>query len=164
MDAPKIKSMKYWIKQVGGRPSRSWKAFFCKTCYFFVRGPQKKYIASAIYRICDISHLRYSKAEKNKTEAASSFSQHRDSETTHERKNGGAKNRRCDLGFTFSRSRLSSRCSRVGFLQWQVFMLVQSFSFKLPFFNFFHNFFVFIIILNKFKKIIECEQSNNDSK
>ena len=125
----------------------------------FLKGTTKE-----VYRKCDISQVRYLKAEKNKTEAASSFSQHRDSETTQEQKNRGAKNRRCDLGFTFSRSRLSSRWSRGGLLQWQVFMLVQSFSFNLPFFNFFHNFFVFIIILNKFKKIIECEQSNNDSK
>ena len=154
MDAPKIKSMKYWIEKVGGRPSRSWKAFFCKTCYFFVRGPQKKYISLVIFK----------SRKKNKTEVASSFSQHRDSETTQEQKNGGAKNRRCDLGFTFSRSRPSLRWSRGGLIQWQVFMLVQSFSFNLPFFNFIHNFFVFIIIFNKFKKIIECEQSNNDSK
>ena len=40
----------------------------CQTCYFFGRGEQKKYIASAIYHICDISHLRYSKEKK--TEAA----------------------------------------------------------------------------------------------
>ena len=51
----------------------------CQTCYFFGRGPQKKYIAyaiyitSVIYHICDISHLRYLKAEKNKTEAESHF-------------------------------------------------------------------------------------------
>ena len=137
---------------------------------FFCKGTTKE-----VYRKCDISHMRYiasviyrtcdiQKQKKNKTEASSSFSQHRDSETTQERKNGGAKNRRCDLGFTFSRSRPSLRWSRGGLLQWNVFMLVQSFSFNLPFFNFFHNFFVFIIILNKFKKIIQCEQSNNDSK
>ena len=113
-----------------------------------------RYIALAIFKI----------KIKNRTVAASSFSQYRDIEITQQRKNGGAKKRKYDLGFNFSRSRPSSRWSRGGLLQWQVFMLVQSFSFNLPFFNFIHNFFVFIIILNKFKKIIECEQSNNDSK
>ena len=87
---------------------------------FFLRGKQKKYIASTIYRICDISQVRYitlaifKSRKKNKTVAASPFSQYRNIEITQQRKNGGAKNRRCDLGIPFSRSRPSLRCRRGG--------------------------------------------------
>ena len=59
-----------------------------------------RYIALAIFK----------SRKKNKTVAVSPFSQYRDIEITQQRYNGGAKNCRCDLGYTFSRSRPSLRC------------------------------------------------------
>ena len=63
---------------------------------FFLRGQQNKYIASTIYRICDISHLRYLKAEKKiKQRPRAHFhsvgtAKQRRSEKTEERKTTGA--------------------------------------------------------------------------
>ena len=56
---------------------------------FFCKGTTKE-----VYRKCDISHLRYLKAEKNKTEAESHFhnigtAKERSSEKTKKRKIAG---------------------------------------------------------------------------
>ena len=96
-----------------------------------------------------------SKKKKQSPQAPQiSFSQDQDNEKLQERNSASAI---CILDFQ-GRGHIWG-----GLLQWKVNAIL-SFSLSLPFFNFFHNFIVFIVILNKFKKIIECEQSNNDYK
>ena len=111
----------------------------CQTCYFFGRGPQKKYIAyaiyiaSVIYRICNISHLRYSKAKnkiKQRPQAPQiSFSKHWDSEKLQERNSTSA------IFVLPFRGRVQVRG---GLLQWQV-------NTRNSFHLVFHSLIVFII-------------------
>ena len=97
------------------------------------------------YRICDIENQKI-KIKQRPQVPQISFAQDRDSEKQQRQNSASAI---CVLAFR-GRGQV-----RGGLLQWKVNARL-SFSLSLPFFNFFHNFIVFIIILNKFKKLIEC--------
>ena len=90
----------------------TWKTTTLPNMLFFWKGAKKE-----VYRKCDISHLRYSKAKnkiKQRPQAPQiSFSKHRESKKPQERKTASAI---CVLPF---RGRGQGRV-RGGLLQWQV--------------------------------------------